>query len=128
MSTPKMILCTLPLLCAAGAAGFALGRADARAPAPPPCDSAPFTWSPTLEDARHPRLYPSIHKYLVSGTIGTTGGMPAEGQSWQVMPPACPTSKCYDLSAVLLPDGRVIAQGGAPQSIDPSPPAPPSNR
>jgi len=121
MSIPKKVLCMLSLLGAAGAAGFALGRADARLPAPVSQDCDVF-----------PRFYPTVlvpDRYCQQAELTPVdAAYPAPKAAartpWPCLESAGPTHRYYP-SPVLLVDGRVIPGGG--RSIDPSPPAPPSD-
>src|SRR5882672_1507263 len=117
MSIPKKVLCMLSLLGAAGAAGFALGRADARLPTPVSQDCDVF-----------PRFYPTVlvpDRYCQQAELTPVDAAcrapkVAENQAWQPIERAGSTSKCFNPWMVLLVDGRVIPGGG--RSIDPSPP------
>jgi len=127
MSSLRIVLRMLPFLCAAGAAGFALGRVDARAPEPRDAEVFPrFNW---VDTTKYARWYPTTHLLdLELGSVGTVGGIwPLEdqvGQSWQPLEPACPSARLYDTTAVILPDGRVfLPDTGSGQSTNSSPPS-----
>src|SRR5437867_11166060 len=98
MSTLTIALCKLSLLCAAGAAGFALGRADVPAPHGPA--SPPWVFDPSLprstavDNLDRARWYPTVkpldrkqqdetdmYPRTTSFTSGTLGAL--SGPGWR---------------------------------------------
>ena len=136
MSTHRhsMLLCRISLLGAAGAAGFVLGRVDARGPKPSDYELfAPgYTAHVTTEQSV---WYLTAHLLDARDQVGaslcpTTGyAWTPEGQTWELVESASPSSKRYYPPLVLLPDARVFLPcTGSALSNDPSPPFPVVNR
>ena len=112
MSTLRMFLCTVPLLGAAGAAAFALGRANARARASAPSDFEVFPRSTRVTE--HARWYPTVEVLDRKGQHGaqsiTTLGYSwtLESQPWECLELATSTPKHNHPEAMLLPDWHVL--------------------
>jgi hypothetical protein len=134
MSSLSILLRKLPLLCAAGAAGFVLGRVDARAQKPSDYELFPPRYAASAA-SEYARWYPTV-RLLDPKDRGDVSPLPtawhdctSEGPSWDLVEPASPISKLYSGLAVLLPDDRVFlpCMGPAP-SNEPCPPSPAAAR
>ncbi len=115
MSSCSILLRKLPLLCAVGAAGCALGRVDARAPERRSDYEVfrPQYTAPAVTE--YARWYPTVRLLGPKDRIGVVGYLPAawhdctpDGQSWEPVEWASPIPKLCYVSPVLLPDPRVF--------------------
>ena len=134
MSSLGIVLRKLPILCVAGAAGFALGRVDTRVPKANDYEVfRPMYEAPAATE--YARWYPTHHRPDQDlGSLPTAGyvwprhEVPAS-QAWEVIAPVSGSPRLYHSSPVLLPDARVfLPDTGAARSTDSPPPSPVSAR